>query len=84
MALLKGPKKEAALLAAQPAEPAAAVRQALHDLVETGLIVQDRQGYRLQAPDGLIWAALLSALAVAHSHPKRETSQFYFYNAPAT
>ena len=65
--LLRGPKKFAALLAAELAESSQALADVLGKLIEAGLLVQDKDGYRLQENDGLLLAGMIKAFCLASS-----------------
>ena len=65
--LLRGPKKFAALLAAELAESSQALADVLDKLIEAGLLVQDKDGYRLQENDGLLLAGMIKAFCLASS-----------------
>ncbi len=65
--LLRGPKKFAALLAADLAESSQALADVLDKLIEAGLLVQDKDGYRLQENDGLLLAGMIKAFCLASS-----------------
>ena len=63
--LLRGPKKFAALLAAELAESSQALADVLDKLIEAGLLVQDKDGYRLQENDGLLLVGIIKAFCLA-------------------
>jgi len=63
--LLRGPKKFAALLAAELAESAQALTDVLGKLIDAGLLVQDKEGYRLEENCGLLLAGMIKALCLA-------------------
>ena len=63
--LLRGPKKFAALLAAELAESSQALADVLDKLIEAGLLVQDKEGYRLEENCGLLMAGMIKALCLA-------------------
>ena len=63
--LLGGPKTSAALMAAELAESAQALADVLGKLMEAGLLVQDRDGYRLEENYGLLLAGMVKALCRA-------------------
>ena len=63
--LLRGPKKFAALLAADLAESSQALADVLDKLIEAGLLVQDKDGYRLQENDGLLLVGMIKAFCLA-------------------
>ena len=63
--LLRGPKKFAALLAAELAESSQALTDVLDKLIEAGLLVQDKDGYRLQENDGLLLVGMIKAFCLA-------------------
>ena len=65
--LLRGPKKFAALLAADLAESSQALEDVLDKLIEAGLLVQDKHGYRLQENDGLLLVGIIKAFCLANS-----------------
>ena len=65
--LLRGPKKFAALLAADLAESSQALADVLGKLIEAGLLVQDKDGYRLQENDGLLLVGMIKAFCLASS-----------------
>lgn len=65
--LLRGPKKFAALLAADLAESSQALEDVLDKLIEAGLLVQDKDGYRLQENDGLLLVGIIKAFCLASS-----------------
>lgn len=65
--LLRGPKKFAELLAAELAESVQALADVLDKLIEAGLLVQDKDGYRLQENDGLLLAGMIKAFCLASS-----------------
>lgn len=65
--LLRGPKKFAALLAAELAESSQALADVLDKLIEAGLLVQDKDGYRLQENDGLLLAGMIKAFCLERS-----------------
>ena len=65
--LLRGPKKFAALLAAELAESSQALADVLGKLIEAGLLVQDKEGYRLQENDGLLLVGMIKAFCLASS-----------------
>ena len=65
--LLRGPKKFAALLAADLAESSQTLADVLDKLIEAGLLVQDKYGYRLQENDGLLLAGMIKAFCLASS-----------------
>ena len=60
--LLGGPKNSAALMAAELAESAQALAKVLGRLMAAGLLVQDRDGYRLEEDFGLFLAGMIKAL----------------------
>ena len=63
--LLRGPKKFAELLAADLAESSQALADVLDKLIEAGLLVQDKEGYRLEENCGLLLAGMIKALCLA-------------------
>ncbi len=63
--LLKGPQNFAPLLAAELAGSEQALTDALGKLMEAGLLVQDRDGYRLEEDFGLFLAGMIKALCLA-------------------
>ena len=63
--LLRGPKKFAELLAAELAESSQALADVLDKLIEAGLLVQDKEGYRLEENYGLLLAGMIKALCLA-------------------
>ena len=63
--LLSGPKNFAALLAAELAESSQALADVLGKLIEAGLLVQDKDGYRLEENYGLLLAGMIKALCLA-------------------
>ena len=65
--LLRGPRKFAALLAADLAESSQALADVLDKLIEAGLLVQDKDGYRLQENDGLLLVGMIKAFCLASS-----------------
>jgi len=65
--LLRGPTKFAALLAAELAEFSQALADVLDKLIEAGLLVQDKVGYRLEENYGLLLAGMIKALCLASS-----------------
>ena len=65
--LLRGPKKFAALLEAELAESSQALADVLDKLIETGLLVQDKEGYRLEENYGLLLVGMIKALRLASS-----------------
>ncbi len=65
--LLRGPKKFAALLAAELAESSQALADVLDKLIEAGLLVQDKTGYRLEENYGLLLTGMTKALCLASS-----------------
>ena len=65
--LLRGPKKFAELLAAELAESSQALADVLDKLIEAGLLVQDKAGYRLQEDYGLLLTGMIKAFCLASS-----------------
>ncbi len=65
--ILRGPKKFAALLAAELAESSQALADVLDKLIEAGLLVQDKDGYRLEENYGLLLTGMIKALCLASS-----------------
>ena len=63
--LLRGPKNFAALLAAELAESSQELTDVLGKLIEAGLLVQDKDGYRLEENCGLLLAGMIKALCLA-------------------
>ena len=63
--LLEGPKDFAALMAAELARSAQELSAVLGKLMEAGLLVQDKDGYRLEENYGLLLAGVIKALCQA-------------------
>ena len=63
--LLGGPKTSAALMAAELAESGQALTDVLGKLMEAGLLVQDKDGYRLEEDYGLLLAGMIKAICLA-------------------
>ncbi len=64
MQLLRGPQKTQALVAADHGRPGEEVQAALARMIEAGLIMQDREGYKLEPQNGLVWAAFIKAICM--------------------
>lgn len=64
-ALLNGPRRFDSLLEAEVGESSQALSDALRELVQAGLVAQDRRGYRLEEDYGLLLAGMIRALGVA-------------------
>ena len=74
--LLKGPAQREALLEAGLTDTPESLTEVLQELIDAGLVIQDREGYRLDENHGLLLAGMVKALCLlVLSAPPRSASR---------
>jgi len=74
--LLKGPAQREALLEAGLADTPESLTEVCQELIDAGLVIQDREGYQLDENHGLLLAGMVKALCLlVLSAPPRSASR---------